>query len=329
MGKPSPNYTDGGEGGSSSSSSSSSASPSAKRAKAASPAARKAAAAAASSSSSSPSPSSAAASASAAAAAAASSSSPPNPRSIRNLNADLDHLDANFLGKIIPPMGGQVKRAVMEEACAEGSPSFSRMSGIQEWRNAVFLFVNIYGEVRERKGTEREAVCVSVSGEVCVSTGVYLCVADSCPSTLSSTGVQECVPGGRQVYHLVRTEPAVGGTMCACCVRACCVCACLCVLCVRAVCACASCVVHRASCVCACCLVHPSYTPHPPLLFLTRVHPTHCQNPFLNPFQGTPVVQRLINCAGGKNADGKTVKATPVRQRIVKCSVWRNIYTEK
>jgi hypothetical protein len=64
------------------------------------------------------------------------------------------------LGKIIPPMGGQVKRAVMEEACAEGSPSFSRMSGIQEWRNAVFLFVNIYGEVRERKGTERESVWV-------------------------------------------------------------------------------------------------------------------------------------------------------------------------
>ena len=51
-----------------------------------------------------------------------------------------------------------MKRAVMEEACAEGSPSFSRMSGIQEWRNAVFLFVNIYGEVRKRKGTEREAV---------------------------------------------------------------------------------------------------------------------------------------------------------------------------
>ena len=156
MGKPSPNYTDGGEGGSSSSSSSSSsASPSAKRAKAASPAARKATAAAAASSSSSSSSSSAA---SASAAAAASASSPPNPRSIRNLNADLDHLDANFLGKIIPPMGGQVKRAVMEEACAEGSPSFSRMSGIQEWRNAVFLFVNIYGEVRKRKGTEREAV---------------------------------------------------------------------------------------------------------------------------------------------------------------------------
>ena len=101
------------------------------------------------------------------------------------------------------------------------------------------------------------------------------------------------------------------------CVRAvcaCCVCVCVCVVrrapcfvcvcvraCVRAcVCACVSCV---------CCLVHPSCTPHPSLLFLTTQN--HCLNP-LNVFQGTPVVQRLINCAGGKNADGKTVKATPV-----------------
>ena len=71
---------------------------------------------------------------------------PANPSSIKNLDVDLDGLRERYLGKIIPPMGGQVKRAVMEAASAGGPPTFSRMSGIQEWRNCVMLFVNVYGE---------------------------------------------------------------------------------------------------------------------------------------------------------------------------------------
>jgi hypothetical protein len=70
----------------------------------------------------------------------------PNTRSCKNLSADLEGLYTKFLGEIIPPMGGQVKRAAMEAASAEGSPSFSRMSGIQEWQNAVCLFINVYGD---------------------------------------------------------------------------------------------------------------------------------------------------------------------------------------
>lgn len=34
----------------------------------------------------------------------------------------------------------------MELASAAGSPKFSRMSGIQEWKNAIMLFINVYGE---------------------------------------------------------------------------------------------------------------------------------------------------------------------------------------
>ena len=54
---------------------------------------------------------------------------PVNSRSCKNLNADVDGLHTKWLGEIIPPMGGQVKRAAMEAASAEGPPSFSRMSG--------------------------------------------------------------------------------------------------------------------------------------------------------------------------------------------------------
>ena len=66
--------------------------------------------------------------------------------SIKFLNVDVERLHSSWLGKTIPPLGGQVKRAVMELAVSKGSPKFSRMSGIQEWRNAVMLFVNVYGD---------------------------------------------------------------------------------------------------------------------------------------------------------------------------------------
>jgi hypothetical protein len=69
-----------------------------------------------------------------------------NPRSIKNLKVDLKHLTNHFLGRIIPPLGGQVKRAAMEECAPTSSPTFSRMSGIQEWKNSICLFVNVYGE---------------------------------------------------------------------------------------------------------------------------------------------------------------------------------------
>ena len=62
------------------------------------------------------------------------------------LRADVAGIRKRSLGRIIPPLGGQVKRAAMEALSAEGPPTFSRMSGIQEWANAVALFVNIYGD---------------------------------------------------------------------------------------------------------------------------------------------------------------------------------------
>ena len=71
---------------------------------------------------------------------------PATATSIRNLDADIDGLRRRFLGRVVPPLGGQVKRAVMEAASPGVSPTFSRMSGIQEWRNAIMLFVNVYGD---------------------------------------------------------------------------------------------------------------------------------------------------------------------------------------
>jgi len=63
-------------------------------------------------------------------------SKPVNASSIKNLKVDLKGLREKYLGNIITPLGGQVKRAAMEVSSAGGSPTFSRMSGIQECSGA-------------------------------------------------------------------------------------------------------------------------------------------------------------------------------------------------
>jgi hypothetical protein len=65
-----------------------------------------------------------------------------NPRSIRNLDVGLDALHSTHLGEVMLPA---YKRTVMQNANSDGTmPRFSRMSGIQEWSNAVMLFVNVF-----------------------------------------------------------------------------------------------------------------------------------------------------------------------------------------
>jgi hypothetical protein len=62
------------------------------------------------------------------------------------MDCDVDKLLELYIGRPIVPRDGQVKRAVMQLGSSSGAcPSFNRMSGITEWANAVFLFVNVGG----------------------------------------------------------------------------------------------------------------------------------------------------------------------------------------
>lgn len=61
------------------------------------------------------------------------------------MNCDVQMLLDNYIGQTIAPRDGQVKRAVIALSCSGGCPSFNRMSGITEWANCVFLFVNVGG----------------------------------------------------------------------------------------------------------------------------------------------------------------------------------------
>ena len=64
--------------------------------------------------------------------------------SIKNLDVCIARLDKEYLGEHIPAyQSTQIKAGVMRLAAAPAVPKFSRMSGIQAWRNAVMLFVNV------------------------------------------------------------------------------------------------------------------------------------------------------------------------------------------
>jgi hypothetical protein len=66
----------------------------------------------------------------------------PSGSKLRSLEARMAHMDATWLGKLIPMHlagpGKQAKAAVMVAANSTPGqrPTFSRMSGIQEWANA-------------------------------------------------------------------------------------------------------------------------------------------------------------------------------------------------
>ena len=70
----------------------------------------------------------------------------PSANSLRALNANLWDVYANYLGEPIrPPESdrGALKAAVVRALSPVSNPKFSKMSGIQEWKNCVALYVNV------------------------------------------------------------------------------------------------------------------------------------------------------------------------------------------
>jgi hypothetical protein len=70
---------------------------------------------------------------------------PPAAGSSRSANCNVQKLLDSYIGRCIAPRDGQVKRAVIALSSCGACPSFNRMSGITEWANCVFLFVNVGG----------------------------------------------------------------------------------------------------------------------------------------------------------------------------------------
>ncbi|TYZ66058.1 hypothetical protein PybrP1_002979 [[Pythium] brassicae (nom. inval.)] len=68
----------------------------------------------------------------------------PAPRlrlSSQELAIDLESFHARWLGRQLWPKG---KQTVMQGVCPGHTPRFSKMSGVQPWKNAVLLFVNVH-----------------------------------------------------------------------------------------------------------------------------------------------------------------------------------------
>ena len=71
------------------------------------------------------------------------SQAPSSPQSLKALNAELKHIYSEFLGHRIETNDGGLKAAVVHELSPIAHPKFSKMSGIQEWKNCVVLYVNV------------------------------------------------------------------------------------------------------------------------------------------------------------------------------------------
>jgi len=80
-----------------------------------------------------------------AAAAARKPSAPASANSLRALDARLWDVYVKYLGLPIPPPpnDGGLKAAVVRALSPVANPKFSKMSGIQEWKNCVALYVNV------------------------------------------------------------------------------------------------------------------------------------------------------------------------------------------
>jgi len=92
-----------------------------------------------------------------------SSSSTTKSRSCVDIDAHLDELRSVWIGKVFRPPGtsGAMKETVMNQIGVE-NPVFSKYSGLQEFKNAIILFVNVGGREYENlfytNGTATSAV---------------------------------------------------------------------------------------------------------------------------------------------------------------------------
>ena len=68
---------------------------------------------------------------------------PPSANSLRSLDAKMSECQTKHLGRPVSDGTGGFKAAVVHEISPIANPKFSKMSGIQEWRNVVTLFVNV------------------------------------------------------------------------------------------------------------------------------------------------------------------------------------------
>eukprot|EP00752_Nemacystus_decipiens_P017229 g15434.t1 len=117
-------------------------------------------------------------------------STPAVPNSSRNLECDIPMLMERYLGRQFPSFG---KAPVMELSTKSCPPKFSRMSGVTEWKNAVFLWVNVEEGTGYENLFERDAPSQgsgSIDDSKRPGDDPDPAAATTCQSSKSSTGAE-------------------------------------------------------------------------------------------------------------------------------------------
>ncbi|CAM9682713.1 unnamed protein product, partial [Hapterophycus canaliculatus] len=149
-------------------------------------------------------------------------SKPLPPDSSRNLECDIAMLMEHYLGRRFHSFG---KAPVMELSTKSCPPRFSRMSGVTEWKNAVFLWVNVDGGTSYENLFEGNLDVLALAGNGDLSKPLIVnagATAKSPPEAPTKSGEEKVigkvtqVPDGRPLEETgdarrCRSSPRVAG----------------------------------------------------------------------------------------------------------------------
>ncbi|CBJ25836.1 conserved unknown protein [Ectocarpus siliculosus] len=139
------------------------------------------------------------------------------PNSSRNLECNIPMLMERYLGRQFLSFG---KAPVMELSTKTCPPKFSRMSGVTEWKNAVFLWVNVDGGTGYTNLFEEDKLPEAADDAESTKNGGD--IADKSRREVPVTGSKKPVIGGVADNQLQRDQKAtatVGAATAAACRR--------------------------------------------------------------------------------------------------------------
>ncbi|KNC87230.1 hypothetical protein SARC_00665 [Sphaeroforma arctica JP610] len=134
----------------------------------------------------------------------------PPPNSIRHLDMNYNTF-SGFEGKFFPEVieGGAMKRAVMEALASPKRPVYNKMSGIQEWRNAIVLFINLDSSYQNTfQENYAKLIWYAQSRQTVESPVICRLLRSLAPGDFTDCGHEKCADRTKAEVHVFCRPPA-------------------------------------------------------------------------------------------------------------------------